>query len=207
MIGFSLVYIVAIIFVVLIIGLIINAKKRNILIAIPATVIGIPVILAGLLFAFKSPIQQGKILQNTTLGPLLNFISPPSDLYLSLDSTNLEPKNTEYTLYFSHKYLGNHALMVSSPKPAKEERPSYADISVTLSVSDGEKELFKMGPERAGQFFGRNDYGAFLASYKVPRDLPVSKQLTANVKITGNLIGFLERRGSTVLKIQKFSDE
>ena len=207
MVGFSLVYLLAIIFVVLLIGFIIKAKKRNILIAIPAAAIGIPIILAGLLFAFKGPIQQGKILQNTWLGPVLNMISPPSDFYIPLDTIQLEPERTEYTLIFSHKYPGNHALMVSSPNPSKEDYPSYSDISATLSVSDGKKELFKMGPEKAGTYLGRNDYGAYLAWYKVPRDLPLSTQLTATVKISGDLKGFLKRRGSAVLKIQKFSDE
>jgi hypothetical protein len=78
---------------------------------------------------------------------------------------------------------------------------------VTFSVSDGDKELFRMEPERAGQFIGRDDYGAFLAWYKVPRDLPVSKQLTARVIFSGNLKGFLDRRENTTLKTQKYSDE
>jgi hypothetical protein len=204
---FSLLYFVAIAVVVLIIGLLIKAEKRNISIAIPVTVIGIPVILIGLLTAFKTPILEGKILINSGLGPLLNFFSPPPDLYNSLASINLEPEKTEYILTFSHKYLGNHALKVSSPRPIREERPDYSDISITMSVSDEEKKLFEMGPNRPGQFWGRDDYGAFFSWYKVPKDLPVSKQLIATVKISGNLKGFLERRGDTVLKIEKFSDE
>lgn len=185
----------------------IRASKRKILIAIPLTVFGVPILLVGLLFILKSPIQEGKILKNTTLGPLLNFIFPPPDLYLTLASVNLDPGQAEYILSYSNKYLGNHALMVSSQKPAKEDKPDYYNISVTFSVSDGDKELFRMEPERPSQFISRDDYGAFLAWYKVPRDLPVSEQLTARVIFSGNLKSFLDRRGKTTLKIQKFSDE
>ncbi|OEU50281.1 MAG: hypothetical protein BA871_15185 [Desulfuromonadales bacterium C00003096] len=64
-----------------------------------------------------------------------------------------------------------------------------------------------MAFDKVGQFWGREDYGAFLVSYKVPRVLPISRELTAKIKISGNLRDFLERRGNTVLKIQKFSDE
>lgn len=207
MVGFSAFYIVIVAVGVTLIGLMVRAGKRKILIAIPVTVFGVPILFGGLLFILKGPIQEGKILKNTTLGPLLNLVSPPPDLYQPTISVNLDPGQTEYVLNFSNKYIGNHGLMVSSPKPAKEDNPDYSDISVTLSVSDGEKELFRMGPERANQFLGRDDYGAFLAWYKVPRDLPVSKQLTARVIFSGNLKGFLDRRGNTTLKIQKFSDE
>jgi len=207
MIGFSIFYILIVAIGVTLIGLMVRASKRKFFIAIPVTVIGVPILFTAFLFILKGPIQEGKILESTTLGTLLNFISPPPDLYQPLTSVNLDPGQTEYLLSFSNKYLGNHALMVSSPKPIKEDNPDYSDISVTLSVSDGEKELFRMGPERANYFFGRDDYGAFLAWYKVPRDLPVSKQLTARVIFSGNLKGFLDRRGNTTLKIQKFSDE
>ena len=204
---FFLLYIVSTIFFVLIIGFILRAKKRTVLIAVPVTAIGVPVILVGLLFAFKAPIQQGKIFKNTTLGPLLNLVSPPPDLYNPLASIELEPEKTEYILLFSHRYIGNHALMVSSSKPVIEKNPKYDDIAVSFSVFGSKEEVYITANEKPGQFWGRNDYGAFLASYKVPKDLPTSKQLTATVIISGNLKGFLERRGKTVLKTQKFSDE
>ncbi len=207
MIIFSLAYLLATICVNVLFGLILKAQKKTILMSIPVTVIGLPVCLLGLLFAFREPIQRGDILQNTALGPLLNLVAPPPDLYHPLCTIDLEPGKTEYTLDFSHKYLGNHALMVSSPKPSREERPDYSDIAVTLSVSDGEKALLNIGPERAGQFWGRTDYGALLARYKVPGDLPVSRSLVGTVNISGDLDRFLERRGNTTLKIQKFSDQ
>lgn len=207
MITLTLSYIIAVIVGVTIIGILAGGSKKKILIAIPVSIFGVPIFFGGLLFILKGPIQEGKILQNTTLGPLLNLIAPPPDLYNPLSSIKLEPEKTEYVLNFSNKYLGNHGLLVSSSDPAKEEYPDYSDISVTFSVFDGQKELFKMGPERASQFSGLDDYGAFLTWYKVPRDLPVSKQLTAKVVFSGNLKGFLERRGHTELKIEKFSDE
>jgi hypothetical protein len=204
---FFLAYVAATIIIVLMIGFIIRAKKNNILLAIPAALIGIPAILVGLLLLFKEPLQRGEMLADTSIGPLLNLISPPSDLYLPLATITLDPEIPEYTLTFSHQYPGNHALMVASPRPLKEKSPSYADISVSMAVFDGQKELSGMASDKVGQFWGREDYGAFLVSYKVPRDLPISRELTAKIKISGDLRGFLERRGNTVLKIQKFSDE
>jgi hypothetical protein len=35
-----------------------------------------------------------------------------------------------------------------------------------MSVSDEEKKLFEMGPNRPGQFWGRDDYGAFFPGIK-----------------------------------------
>jgi|LGVF01.2.fsa_nt_gb hypothetical protein len=204
---FFLAYVVAIIIIVLMVGFIVRAKKNNTLIAIPVTLVGIPVILVILLFLFKGPLQRGEMLADTSIGPLLNLVSPPPDLYLPLASIALDPEITEYTMSFSHQYPGNHALMVASSRPLKEKSPSYADISVSMAVFDGQKELFRKASEKAGQFWGREDYGAFLVLYKVPRDLPISRELTAKIKISGNLRGILERRGRTVLKIQKFSDE
>jgi len=136
MIGFSIFYILAVIIGVSVIGILLRASKRKILIAIPIIIFGVPILFGGVLFVLKGPIQEGKIFKNTTIAPLLNLISPPPDLYLPLSTINLEPQKTEYILNFSNKYLGNHGLMVSSPKPAKEENPNYSDISVTLSVSD-----------------------------------------------------------------------
>ncbi|MCD4688295.1 MAG: hypothetical protein K8R55_03045 [Desulfuromonadaceae bacterium] len=200
-------YVLAIIIAVLMTGLFVRAKKRKILIAIPVALIGIPAILMGLLFLFKEPLQRGETLANSSIGPLLNLISPPPDLYRPLGSIALAPEITEYTLSFIHKYVGHHALMVASPRPLKEDSPSYTDISVSMAVFDGQTELLEMSSEKIGQFWRREDYGAFLLSYKVPGNLPIARELTAKVKISGNLKGFLERRGGTVLMIQKVSDE
>lgn len=207
MIIFSLIYICTVIFLVILFGLIIKAKKENIFISILCSIVGVPVVFGLLLFVFKTPIQEGRLLQNTSVGPLLNLISPPVDLYTALGSVELVPEKTEYIIKFSHKYSGNHALKVSSPKPAREEHPKYSDITVSLTVSDGEKILLRIRSDKIGQFTGRDDYGAFFALYQVPKDLPVAKELKVTAKISGNLTGFLERRGETTLKIQKYSDE
>lgn len=207
MVLFFLAYLVAIAVFAGGIGLLFRVDKRNILIAYFVLLIGLPTVFVGMLFVLKEPIQQGKMLSDTSLGPLLNLIAPPPDLYLPLAEVNLDPEKTEYTLDVSHKYLGNHALMVASPRPAREESPKYTDLVVSMTVTDGQSELFKADSGRTGQFWGRDEYGAFLLTYKVPRDLPVARPLKARVSISGGLKEFLARRGSTVLKIQKFSDE
>ena len=175
MIQLSFIYIVCVIFIACVFGFIINAKKRNIIITISTTLIAIPILFVGFLIIFQEPIQQGKILKHSSLGPLLNLVSPPSDLYDSLYFVKLEPQKMVYTFDFKHKYLGNHALKISSPKPSKEEQPNYSDISATLVVSDGERELFQKGSKIQGQFWGQNDYGALFVCYKVPGDLPVNR--------------------------------
>jgi hypothetical protein len=207
MLGFSLAYLLAIIVVACSTRLLTKAKWRNILLAIPLLLIGLPAILLGILLAFKEPIQQGIILQSTGLGPLLNMIAPPADLYHPLAVIDLEAGKKEYSLVYTHKYLGNHALLVSLPKPANEEIPQDGDLSVTFSVSGGKKELFSMEPSRPREFVGVHEYGALLAWYTVPGDLPVSEEITATATISGNLQGFLSHRGGAVLKIQKISDE
>lgn len=156
-----LAFIAALTIVMLLIGLFARIKKRNVLIAIPVTLVGIPVILIGMLFLLKEPIQQGKILAGTSFGPLLNILSPPADLYHPLAFIVLDPEISDYSLNFSHKYLGNHALMVASPRPLKEISPSYAGISVSLTVFDGQVEMLKMESGKVGQAGGARITGPF----------------------------------------------
>ena len=94
MVGFALFYILAAIIAVSVIGLMFRASKRNILIAIPIIIFGVPILFGGILFILKGPIQEGKILSNTTLGPLLNLISPPPDLETPGSATNIQTTNS-----------------------------------------------------------------------------------------------------------------
>ncbi len=80
MITITYIYLIAVILAVSITGYLLGAKKRNILIGIFSVALGIPVAVVLVIFFLKGPIQQGKILKETTLGPLLNIFVPPKDL-------------------------------------------------------------------------------------------------------------------------------
>lgn len=207
MIVLMFIYIAAIAGIVLIVGFLKKSRRRNIAMAMLVTAIGLPVVIGFGLYFLKTPIQQGKLLKGTMIGPLLNLVAPPEDLYLPLVEARLETAKSEYQFQFAHKYVGNHALVVSSPQPQKEAYPRYDDIAIKLTVLEDEPAIFTIENKRFGKFTGRNAYGAVVARYRVPEDLPVSTRLNAKVWIDGDLEGFLGRRGPTVIKIKKISDQ
>jgi formylglycine-generating enzyme required for sulfatase activity/TolB-like protein len=133
----------------------------------------------------------------------LKAVTTPHKTALPLAELELAPERTTYKFKFTNQSAISHALVISSPMPPREKVPNYADISVSLTVFDGDQQLLsKTGPAMArfGEA-GDSEYGAFFVTYTVPPELPLGKRLTATVEITGKLAAFLARRGESKLAL------
>lgn len=133
----------------------------------------------------------------------LKAMATPNKIAMPIVELELTPERSSYKFKFTNQTATTHALVISSPMPAREKEPDYRDISVALKVfGDDQQLLAKTGPAMArfGEV-GDSVYGAFFLSYRAPDELPVGKKLTATVEITGKLADFLARRGSTNLAL------
>lgn len=179
-------------------------RSKRLVLAIPAGFYLLPVVMVAGLYLFRTPIQQGKVLAD--LGPMLNLVFPAPDLYLPLATVELKAGQKEYTLHFSHKYVGMHAVKIAIPGRAGMKSEAQ-DLRVSWKVFDGDHMLLEAGPAKGSRFWGKDDHGNHFLWYRVPRDLPAGKQLTARVIISGDLSGYLKKRPSATLSVTKLSDE
>jgi hypothetical protein len=173
-------------------------------ITVPVAFYSLPVLVVVGLYVFRTPIQQGKVMAE--LGPILSLVFPAEDLYIPLATTELVSGKNEYTLRFTHKYVGHHAVEISIPGkvPFGKLEP---ELQVSLEVLEGDTLLYRDGPVKGSGFWGRNDHGLHFSWYGVPEDLPVARSLTARITMSGDLNGFLREREGTTLNITKVSDE
>ena len=170
--------------------------------------LGIPVLVVFLIYLLKSPLQQGEIPPLNDLGILLNFFVPPEDLYTPLASTELIAGTRKYNLKFTNKYVGNHGVVISSPRQEKYDFSAKSEVSLSVKIFENSKIISdKQSESTLSQFFGRVEYGFFFITYHVPDDLPVGKELSAVINISGDLESFLKKRGTGYLRVKKFSDE
>ena len=174
------------------------------LITVPLAFYTLPVLVVAGFYIFRAPIQQGRILAQ--LGPVLSMVFPPDDLYIPLALTELSDGVTEYTLSFTHRYVGHHALEISVPGKASMEKME-PELKIGLQVYDGQTLLLSDGPKSGSGFWGKNDHGLHFTWYDVPRDLPVAVPLKARITVVGDVGGFLEGRQGTTIRITKVSDE
>ena len=173
---------------------------------IPIAILGIPIFYGGLLFIFKGPIQKGFFLSNSTLGPLLNHIFPPSDLYDPLAEVEINKNKSEYSLLFSHKYVGNHALFIHTKRISDNGHLNQADISYKVTVYDNHQEIFKREQKHFSCFERIGESLNIVLWYTVPIELPVKNKLEAKIELDGNLKNFFSDHRSPKFLIKKVSD-
>ena len=181
-----------------------GTRSWRALVTVPVAFYALPVLVVLGFYLVRTPIQQGKFLAD--LGPILSMIFPPEDLYDPLATAGLVSGKNKYTLRFTHKYVGHHAVQI--PIPGREAFGKLEpEVQVSLEVFEGDTLLFEDGPDKGSGFWGRDDHGLHFTRYNVPGDLPVSRPLTARITISGDLNGFLREREGTTLRITKVSDE
>ncbi len=129
----------------------------------------------------------------------LKAVTAPKKAALPLVELDLTPERSSYKFKFTNQTAISHALVISSPMPPREKVPNYSDISVSLTVFDGDQQLLSKTAPAMARFGeeGDSEYGAFFVTYSVPAELPVGKKLTATVEVTGKLAAFLARRGES----------
>jgi len=208
---------------------IMGVRSRRTLIITPLILFLLPFLAGALLYLFRTPIQQGKILHD--MGPLLNLVFPADDLYDPRATVELEPGINDYVFNFSHKYVGRHSVEISSPREIQDPKSriqdqgtgytngsrrglpgsgtghDVEDLRVVLEVYQDGRVLYYAEQSRGSKFWGRDDYGLHFNSYRAPRHLPLAEELTARVTITGDVDGYLSKHGKAFLSITKMSDE
>lgn len=174
------------------------------LITVPVAFYSLPVLVVVGFYLLRTPIQQGKFLSQ--MGPILSLVFPAEDLYIPLATTELVSGKNEYTLRFTHKYVGHHAVEISVPGKAPFGKLE-PELQVSLEVLEGDTLLYRDGPVKGSGFWGKDDHGLHFSWYGVPEDLPVAKPLTARITMSGDLKGFMRERDGATLSITKVSDE
>jgi len=174
------------------------------LITVPVAFYSLPVLVVVGFYLLRTPIQQGRFLAE--FGPILSLVFPPEDLYVPLASVGLAPGKEEYSVDFSHKYVGYHAVEISIPGKSKIGKIE-PELRVSIKVFDGDKLLYEGKAGRAYGFWGKEDHGLHFTRYSVPEDLPVSRFLRAELHVQGDLKTFLEGREKATIGITKVSDE
>lgn len=177
---------------------------RKVLLSLTIMFVTLPLCFIVFIGVFKSEIQQGKFLSG--LGPLLILFAPPQDLWIPLDSHNLDPSKSEYNFKFKHKYIGNHVVELSFMK-LKSMEEANSNFEVTYTVSNNSGILFTLASKKGWPYWGMNESGLTFISYNVPKTLPVKENLSATITIKGDIKAFIDKYGVTKVSIKKGSDE
>jgi hypothetical protein len=174
------------------------------LITVPVAFYSLPVLVVIGFYLLRTPIQQGRFLAQ--LGPILSLVFPPEDLYVPLASISLELDKVEYSVDFTHKYVGYHAVEISIPGKSKIGKID-PELRVFIKVFLGDKLVYEGDTGPGYGFWGKEDYGLHFSRYGVPKELPVSRSLRAEFHVQGDLNAFLEGREKATIGITKVSDE
>ena len=165
----------------------------------------LPIFLSVGAYVFRAQIQQGKFLPE--LGPLLSLAFPADDLYAPLAVESLSPEKSTYKFKFPHKYLGNHAVFIEIPSEIRPEFKIEKDLSLTVKIQEGDKLLLWKSEDRGSPFLGKGRYGFYYVGYKVPKDVPVSKEISMEINIGKDVDHFLKTHEKARLIVRKSSDE
>lgn len=142
---------------------------------------------------------------------MLSMFFPAEDLYYPLTEAPLVSEKNTYNLNFSHKYLGRHAVSVEIPSetnPASSMHHSVENtINVKVKFKHGDNELFSGSEERAWPYWGKGKYGFHYVVYNVPQNVPVSKNISAEIIIEKDLTEFLHKHENARLVVKKFSGQ
>lgn len=143
--------------------------------------------------------------------PIFNFFFHPQGLYNDLASTQLEIGRTgsTYTLPFTTRYPGNHAIELILEKP--EYPVKYAgNYELEIRIIDNKNKVLLQQivlPPGSAFWGGPSNSGCSLVQFKVPANIPLRKPLLALISVIRSDPDFEKKYGKARLVIRKFSDE
>ena len=184
---------------------VLKVRAKRYLLGLPIVVLCLPVFLGVGLYLFRTPIQQGQFLP--ALGPLLNLVFPAEDLYSPLIEEPLSAGRNRYNFKFSHKYLGNHAVFIEVPSNTPPEFKIEKGLHLTVNINEGRNALLSKDEDLGSPFFGKGRYGFYYIGYKVPRDVPVAKEISMEIRIDNDIHQFLMHHEEAKIIVRKSSDE
>jgi hypothetical protein len=83
---------------------------------------------------------------------------------------------------------------------------AHNNFEIQYTVSSNGRNVFTQTSQSGLPYWGMKDSGLTFISYNVPQTLPVSENLSATVKIKGDIEAFINKYGPTQIVIQKGSD-
>ena len=164
-----------------------------------------PILFGISLYVLRSPVQQGKFLAD--FGPALNLIFPAEDLYAPLAEESLSIEKSTYIFNLSHKYLGNHGVFINVPSDVHPDYVIERGLNLIVQAKDNDRVLFSATTDRGSPYFGRSDYGFYYVGYKVPQDVPISKDVTIEINIEEDIRNFLKKHENAKVIVRKRSDQ
>ncbi len=159
---------------------------------------------------FKSQIQQGKILPQ--FSPILILLSPPNDIEKPLGADYLTPNKKEYDLKITHKYLGNHEIILSFKKldSYDELEKTEEELFLTVEFKHDSRIIYSTSSERPISYYGyattENKSVVSFIRYNIQNDLPINTLLKVKIKVEGDIKQFIKKYGPVKIEIQKGSD-
>ena len=187
-----------------------KGRLRRFAIGITIFLIILPLCFVAFLGIFKSQIQQGKILPQ--LGPILILLSPPDDIKKPLGVVYLTPNKKEYNLKITHKYLGNHEILLYFKKlnSYDELEKTKKELFLTVEFKYDSRIIYSTTSERPISYYSyaatENKSVISFIRYNVPNNLPIDTPLQVKIKVEGNIEQFIEKYGPVRIEIKKGSD-
>jgi hypothetical protein len=183
-----------------------RVQSKRLVLGLPLAVLLLPALLAAGIYMVRAPIQQGKVMSG--LGPFLSLLFPADDLYVPLAEERLLPDKSVYTLHVTHKYVGNHATLISVPSSARPRLTAERRLKVYTSFFRGRKIMAESeGTAGGSPLVGSREYGFSYARYRVPQDVPVAERLRVEITVRGDLESFLKEHSGAKLVVRKESDQ
>lgn len=164
-----------------------------------------PILFGVSIYLLRAPIQQGLFLPD--FGPILSLVFPADDLYNPLAEESLSPEKNTYNFNLSHKYLGNHAVFIEVPSEVRPKFVIERGLNLTVQMKDGDKVLFSGTCDRGSPYSGKSKYGFYYVGYKVPEDVPVSKDIAIEINIKKDIKIFLKNHENAKVIVRKKSDQ
>ena len=200
-----LIILIALSIVVLIGPVLLGVRSKRLRAAFFVLIFCLPLLLGYGIYLARKPIQQGYIFSH--LGPLLNLLSPPDDLYAPLAEEQLVSAKRTYLMHVAHKYVGDHAIEIVIPSEGSVGTQGQIQLGISAKFFHANQVVFQSAEKNGWPFWGINSHGFGFVRYSVPSDIPVRKPLHVEITVQGDIESFLRENGTSMIKLVKSSDE
>lgn len=139
---------------------------------------------------------------------IICLVNPPEDYFHPLARCSLSKSKQEYQLEFCNKYYGAYTISLELPVTN-----IVIGKNITLNLETESTYLVdhqKIRREFSNlkhQSWGETQISVKCSGYSVPRQLPVGKKITVNIRLKGDVNSFLEEYPKAYFSVQKISDE
>jgi hypothetical protein len=138
-------------------------------------------------------------------GSVLNLLFPPDNIWTPLASAQVQKGVRNYSFTVTHKYPGNHNVVISIPRQKGLELLAV-ELSVRLEIEQSGKIMMKRSGA-GSSFWGIDRQGLEFCRYSFPKDVRSREEVFCHVLIEGDVDALLDRYVDVVISIAKCSDK